>query len=64
MLPIVRAWWTLACTYANKCTNLATGPFIDCRFVQNLRRRIIGAGTFVDKNMLSNLNWFESKPSG
>lgn len=59
VLPIVGAWWALASSHADKHSDLATGPLVHDRFIQRLRRGVVGAGTFVDEDVLSNLNGLE-----
>lgn len=55
---------SLAGSHADEDANFPPRPLVDGRLIQYLRRRIVRAGTFVDEDMLSNLNGFKRKAGG
>lgn len=64
VLPIVGAWRAPAGPYTDENPNFPPGPFIHGGFFQDLWGRVVRAGTFVDEEMLSDLDRFESQPGG
>src|SRR4051794_4855983 len=61
MLSVVGASWSLSCAHTDKDADFPTWPLVHHRLIKNLRRRVICARAFINKDMLTDLDRLESK---
>lgn len=62
MLSVVGSRRPSSGANTNEDSNFSARPFVDDRFLKNLWCWVVGAGTFIDKVVLTDSDWLECKP--